>query len=331
MGATDERNGPGPLTVLRTRDRLEAETVVEAAYLPNRLEPVDGRGLEGLDVRMDAIALISVTVGLVSFGVDARLVTADATHYHVNVPVSGRAVSRMGNGDPAGTERGQAAVFMPGYPADILWLDGCAQLCLMITRSAIENELEMTLGEPLQSPLRFEPVMDLGSPAGQGWRDLVDVFATELQGRPGLASHPVVGRNLERTMIDGLLLAQRHNYSDALARGRHGAPARPVARAKDLLEEQPEADWSMTRLARTVHASVRSLQAGFSRDVGVPPMTYLRQVRLRRAAEQLEWADPGSTTVAAVAANLGFSHLGRFAHAYFDCFGEYPSDTLRRS
>lgn len=60
-------------------------------------------------------------------------------------------------------------------------------------------------------------------------------------------------------------------------------------------------------------------------------MTYLRDDRLRRARETLLAAAPGATTVGAVASGLGLLHLGRFAAAYRNAFGEAPSDTLNRS
>ena len=59
-------------------------------------------------------------------------------------------------------------------------------------------------------------------------------------------------------------------------------------------------------------------------------MTYPRQVRLRRAREALQAADRGATTARAVATGLGLVHMGRFAAAYREAFGESPSDTLDR-
>jgi transcriptional regulator GlxA family with amidase domain len=60
-------------------------------------------------------------------------------------------------------------------------------------------------------------------------------------------------------------------------------------------------------------------------------MTYLREVRLRRAHETLRRSDPSVVTVASVAYDWAFTNLGRFAAAYAERYGELPSDTLRRS
>jgi AraC family transcriptional regulator, ethanolamine operon transcriptional activator len=41
-------------------------------------------------------------------------------------------------------------------------------------------------------------------------------------------------------------------------------------------------------------------------------------------------ASHGTTTVTAEALDWGFWHFGEFSRAYKECFGELPSDTLRR-
>ena len=73
--------------------------------------------------------------------------------------------------------------------------------------------------------------------------------------------------------------------------------------------------------------SMRTLFQHFRDFVGVPPMRYLRDVRLDRAREEL--ARGGTVTEAAL--RCGFSHLGRFAGAYRRRFGESPPETASRA
>lgn len=324
---TNQRRDARRVT-LRTGDLREAEAVIAEAYLPNR---VDRLAAGPFALRLDAMRLDSATVGLVSFGTETRLRTTDATHFHVNLPVHGRVENRI-SGARAVTVAvpGQATVFMPDHPADILWGADSLQLCLMIPAPTLVEELEQLLGRSISRPLVFETQMDLSTPAARAWRSSLEVLRIEVAEGPGLTSQIRVARQLERLMVDGLLLGQPHNYSDALDRGSWRPPSGPVARARELLEEQPDEAWSTSSLAVRVHLSVRSLQEGFARDAGMPPMTYLQQVRLRRARDQLREASPGKATVAAVASGLGLFHLGRFAAAYRSAFGESPSQTLRR-
>ena len=129
-------------------------------------------------------------------------------------------------------------------------------------------------------------------------------------------------------VLDGLLLGQSHNHSGAANRPGPAGPSAAIRRAVELIEDSPSEPWTTVRLAAEVHLSVRALQAGFRRDLAMPPLAYLRQVRLRRAREALKAADRDATTVRAVAFSLGLLHLGRFATAYREAFGETPSDTL---
>ena len=85
-----------------------------------------------------------------------------------------------------------------------------------------------------------------------------------------------------------------------------------------------------TAVAQEVGLTVRGLQQAFTRHVGVTPSEYLRQLRLDRARVELRRLEPTSATVADVARRWGFGHLGRFAGAYAERFGEYPSETLAR-
>jgi AraC family ethanolamine operon transcriptional activator len=83
-------------------------------------------------------------------------------------------------------------------------------------------------------------------------------------------------------------------------------------------------------LCRAAAVSERTLEGAFDEVLELTPMTYLIRLRLHRAREALLAATPGSTTVSAEALNWGFWHFGEFSRAYKDCFGELPSDTLRR-
>ncbi len=60
------------------------------------------------------------------------------------------------------------------------------------------------------------------------------------------------------------------------------------------------------------------------------PVAYLTRLRLHRVRQALRAATHDTTTVTAEALRWGFWHFGHFSRAYKDCFGELPSDTLRR-
>ena len=305
----------------------EAEAAVAEVYLPNRLQPV---GAGQLSMRLAALRLGATTVGQLGYGRRVRLVTEEARHIHINTPLVGAVVSRVGRSAPLVTTSESAAVFPEGAPAGIEWSSDAVQLCVMIPRSTLETELEELVGRALKRPLRLPFHLSLTTAEGRVWRSVMDVLARELAGRGRLLAHPSAGRQLERTLLDALLLGHAHPYIQEL--DSPDAPAVPVAiaRAVDLLHERPAEPWSSTVLARAVHVSLRSLQGGFRKHVGKPPMTYLRDLRLRGINRELAKATPGTTTVEAVAYGWGMVHMGRFAAAYRRTFGEAPSQTLKR-
>jgi AraC-like DNA-binding protein len=87
---------------------------------------------------------------------------------------------------------------------------------------------------------------------------------------------------------------------------------------------------SVTDLCRAAGVSERTLEYAFQDVMNLSPVAYLIRLRLHRVREGLLAGTHGTTTVTAEAVNWGFWHFGEFSHAYKNCFGELPSDTLRR-
>jgi AraC-like DNA-binding protein len=313
--------------VVSTTQFDEAHHAVSQVFLPHRLDLLEQS--DELDMRFNAVRFGGVTAGYLRYGRDVRLLTVDASNVHINIPLSGGTASRCGRMESVDSTPERAAVFTPGLPADIHWPGDCAQLCLMIDRADLEQELAAMLGRTVTTPLTFAPSMELIHGAGQTWRTVLDLLVRQAEQPDSPLRHPVAARNLENLLINSLLLAQPSNYHEALLAPQPKAGPRPVLAAIDLLESHPEWSWTPADLARRVSISVRSLQEGFHRRVDASPMAYLRELRLTRVREELKACSPDSTTVTEVAGRWGFVHLGRFASAYRRKFGEPPSATLR--
>jgi transcriptional regulator GlxA family with amidase domain len=103
-----------------------------------------------------------------------------------------------------------------------------------------------------------------------------------------------------------------------------------VKTAEDYALSHTEDPLYVSDLCRVAAVSERTLENAFKEVMGLTPMTYLVRLRLHRVRQALLAATHGSTTVSAEALNWGFWHFGEFSRAYKQCFGELPSDTLRR-
>jgi AraC-like DNA-binding protein len=108
------------------------------------------------------------------------------------------------------------------------------------------------------------------------------------------------------------------------------AQNRIVKIAEDYALSRAHDPLYVSDLCRVAGVSERTLQYAFKQVMGLTPTTYLTRVRLHRVRQALLAAPRGSTTISAEALKWGFWHFGEFSRAYKGCFGELPSDTVRR-
>ncbi|MGY2701510.1 AraC-like DNA-binding protein [Nocardioides sp. HB32] len=323
-----ERTGVGDRAYRRRALGPEAaERLLSDSYFPVRVLP---QGAPEEFVMETAEARIGrVTAAVISINAAARIITAETDHVRVMMTLRGRSVW-YGNAEDAIVARSGDGVVLNAEQAADTWLsDGCACLCVMVPQEALHQELEALSGRPLGSPLRFTPRLRLKDGSSGLLAPALRLLVTGLHDADSAFRLPRVGRHVEGLVLDGLLLGHQHNHSSLLDRPTRAGKS-PVARAVELLEEHPELPWTTVALAHDVHLSVRALQEGFRREHDLTPMAYLRAARLREVHRDLADAVPGSIRVRDVALRYGFVHLGRFAAAYRQQFGEKPSTTLAR-
>lgn len=311
---------------VHTTDVDEATDLLNRVYLPVKLSPSRSARL---DMRMKAAELPMLTAGYLHFGADVSIGGDDIPAYYIEAPLSGTAVNRWRDGCLEKTAQGSAAVFSPGTPCDLSWSNDCGQVCLKVTEPQMRRHLEGMLGRPVRKRITFARGMPLNGPTSGSWFDLVRILAREAGRSDGVLGHQLALANMQQLLIDGLLSIQPHNYAEALFEDHRAASSAVVKRATDLVHAYPENPWSIAELARATAVSPSALQKAFQRAGQPPPMTSLRQVRLRRVHAELARSSAGATTVTRTAGRWGFVHMGRFAQQYRQMFGEVPSETLR--
>jgi AraC-like DNA-binding protein len=296
-------------------------------FFPRKfLHPLQRSG--HLAARFDLLQLGPLTICAARYGADVTLGYEPADAYQVGVPLAGRLVARQGGrtilgaGNLAPVSRVGEDVILDCWSAD------CRQLVVKIERDMLERQLRDLLGTPIQVPIKLAGQLDIATGPGHTCAELIRVVAREFGHQTGMLDHPLVLETLNETLTAALLFANDHPYRDALSRPARAYRPPPVRRAIEAIQTLPEHPFTMATLADTAGVSVRTLQAGFRRYVGISPMAYLRDVRLARAHEDLCAGDPRQTTVAHIAHRWGFAHLGRFAATYRARYHSTPSRTL---
>jgi AraC-like DNA-binding protein len=89
------------------------------------------------------------------------------------------------------------------------------------------------------------------------------------------------------------------------------------------LHTRPSHAWTLEELASEAASSRSVLADRFAHLVGCPPIQYLAQWRMQRAARRL--LDPG-LTVAAVAREVGYESEAAFSRAFKKLVGRSPTE-----
>ncbi|MHA6797561.1 AraC family transcriptional regulator (plasmid) [Pseudonocardia bannensis] len=307
----------------------EARSVAGALYYPHHVTPL--AGVHRFRMRVRAASVGPVVLGWLSYAneVEVRTGPLDSA-YQVNAVLAGRLRTASGEEEVLAAP-GTAALYRPDRDTVMHgWNEPCPMVAVKIPHTALEHELSEQLGRSVPGPIAFRTALDLRSDAGRQWSALLQTLADHVTDADALARHPMIAPHLARSLLAGLLIVADHPYRaelDAPVRAAH-PPA--VAQALTFIEESTEPVLTVADVAAHAGVGVRALQQGFRRTLGTSPTRYVREVRLRRAHQDLLAADPAVTGVAEIALRWGFAHLGRFAERYRQAYGVPPSDTLRQ-
>jgi AraC-like DNA-binding protein len=193
-----------------------------------------------------------------------------------------------------------------------------------LTARQRESEFHLPVGvEPLQ--VEADSVRGLFE-----WgKRLVDTALQQPALFDGQAKERVAAQNeLLETLLETLRVAG--DFESTRSDRTRQVQSQIVKAAEDYAMAQTSDRLYVTDLCRVAAVSERTLEYAFKEIMGLTPKTYLNRLKLHRVRQALLSPPQGSTTVTAEALNWGFWHFGEFSRTYKECFGELPSETLRR-
>ncbi|MFD4192681.1 AraC family transcriptional regulator [Amycolatopsis thermoflava] len=298
----------------------------------HRLVPLDRRA-RGFEARHHVAPVGKASLHYVSYGAeDVHVIPGPLeTFYVLLIPNSGRCLVNTG-GQSRVIAPGTAALISPDDELDMVWERGCGQLMVKLPRDVVMARVESLIHRQIGSSPRFDPFVDLRSGPGKQIRDLTHGIAEGLSAGNSLLMQKGVLTAVEQLLTTAVVYAQPHSYSHELTQAETPAASRVVRKVTDYIEQVPSLPASAAELAAFAGVSERSLQRAFREQLGVSPMRYVSDVRLRRVHTELARAGRfGNETVTQIASREGVSNFGRFARLYRERFGELPSETKRRA
>ena len=145
------------------------------------------------------------------------------------------------------------------------------------------------------------------------WQVLTEESRHLASGRSG-----VLARLIDLVFVE----AVRRWAADGEARGWARAVLDPLVGAVlHLFHAEPDHPWTLEEIADRVGTTRTSISRRFEMFVGEPPMTYLREWRLSRAASMLTQGE----NVPAAARLSGFEDPFEFSAAFFKKYGVSPA------
>ena len=210
------------------------------------------------------------------------------------------------------------------------WRDASEVLVIGVDRQTTMKTLSDEYGVAIGTLLQFERqiVADLAA-VPTLWRYIATLCRDAAEPEPCLAD-PATARSCERTLIMLFLRSFPHNLSARMA--QPSSPAAPyyVRRVQDFVHASAARTVTATEMTAIAGVSARALYYGFQKYLGVTPMKYLKNVRLKNARAALRKSRGAQGSVTGIALAAGYSNLSRFCRDYRAQFGETPSATMRQ-
>lgn len=147
--------------------------------------------------------------------------------------------------------------------------------------------------------------------------------------RPQLFASAVAVKALEEEIFCRLTNLIPADNSHAFRRQPSRLP-RGFKHALELARTADPTSLTIPELSVAAGISIRNLEYAFRDAFDLTPSAYLRLQRFHAARRHLAIAVAEEKTVAYIAYEHGFNHLGRFSAQYRRLFGELPSNTLAR-
>lgn len=293
-------------------------------------ELVMPREKAGLRMRHEAVKAGRVSLHWLQYGAPVTMSAPEMGRFYLFQFILGGACEIRHRGRTQVVDCGNSYVVHPSEPLAKTWDSACRQLIVKVDRDRFERFASREIGVDVAGRLDFD--FDI-VPVEAGPRTMIEmakaVREDSADARHGL-SHPRVSGHLDATMMALMLASFPHRFSDRYDRGAESCAPFYVHRAEDYIRAHLRESFSIEDIVAASDVSMRSLFTGFRRFRGVPPMAYVKALRLELAHDELSRADPAERSVTQTALACGFTHMSKFARDFAARFGETPSKVLGR-
>lgn len=309
-----------------TRSPEDARDAIGRIFCPHFLNPLE-REPKLFHARHHTVVQADYSVNFVSYGSTVEIDPGELSRFFLlQLPIAGSATVRCGTQVAEACAGIRASLLSPTLASRMVWHEGCEKLIVLIRREALQAQFESLTHQVSQS-IEFDTAVDLTGPVGAAILQHVQIMlmAAETSDRIADAYKTTLRDGMTTLLLTGLA----SNKTASLSRPAPAGDPVAVRRAQEFMDAHAERAIAMAEIAAASGVSLRSLQDTYRKVKGMTLGEGLLALRLARFRSNL-LAQREIVSVADAAFAAGLGHLGRAAAAYRDCFGETPSETLRR-
>lgn len=315
--------------LLKNGDIHDAVKIGNQLFWQNSCRPEkDG---ELINAQFNGVNLGPISIVYLSFGAEVSIEPLrNEQHFIVQTTLRGHSRTQNGSRQVA-TRASDIAIIDASLPTKITFNQNCAHLVLKIDRGVVNRTLQELLQQDIRHPVAFDLLGKPNDASRRAWLETMNFLCT-FYNKPTqqiLQSEHVLKSHINMASCT-LINSQQHNYSERLLDDwRNVAPVH-VRRACEYIDANITEVIAMADLCAISHVTERTLQNGFKRYLGESPSAFIQSRRLYHLHQALQNAD-GHTNVSQIMWEIGINNPGRWAKLYFNRYGCYPSDTLRKN
>lgn len=233
------------------------------------------------------------------------------------------------NGEVVTVSSTRASVVSPHNTVTVNRPGGSEIVVVRVPVGVLHSHFEKLTDQYQQRRLVFAAGLDLGRGTGAMFRRTLDYILNEIQNNELADNHLGLTRLFDHMILTTILnLPHNLNHKLSTSDGRYIAPG-VVRTAEEYIEGHLLDPLTITDLVKVCKCSKSSLFSAFQKTRGYTPMEFLVERRLQMAKKKLSDSHK-NVSVASIALESGFTHLGRFSQSYRQRFGETPSSTRRK-
>lgn len=310
----------GPL--ISPGDRDHVAEGLERAYRVRRVDfgPAD-EGIVGLANRVD---LREVTLHYCRYEAETSIAFPRMDGFRQFFCLSGSGQISVG-GRSFETGPRQTGIVPPDCDFQARYAPGYSHLVLQFSEAVLLRKLEMLEGRDVPARLHLPLFQTLDT--AKVWRLREAALALAAQFDADAPPNRLLASEMAQALVTSFLVENRAAFAGLLAESPRRAGRGEIRRLEDYIQAHWDQPLTVPAVAAACGVSVRSVFARFKDQLGMSPLTYMRDVRLDKARAMLCDAE-SQLSVIDVALRCGFSSFGHFARRYRERFGELPSATL---